>query len=134
MMGTPRVPNPGAASRSPRAPIEEGTFTAQVAASVTANPCSTDAILEAYLNTAAVQTALHVKAKRFVVCGGVQYSKTMEDERTLIYPTVSMLGRPPSRGRERESTERGSLSLDAACRGASAPLPGPAARLPSACH
>ena len=38
-----------------------------------------------YMNLPAVQTALHVKATSYAVCGGPVYFSTMAGERTLSY-------------------------------------------------
>lgn len=54
------------------------------------NNCTNDDDLQTYMNTPAVQAALHVKAPAggWGVCGGVQYTTNMHDERTEIYPTL----------------------------------------------
>ena len=68
--------------RAPRRPIRAGSLADRVGA--TSNPCTTDQDLHDYLNGAAVQAALHVKATAWDVCSDILYFSTMEDERTVI--------------------------------------------------
>lgn len=58
------------------------------------NNCTNDDDLQTYLGTPAVVAALHVKAPAggYQVCGGVDYTTSMHDERKEIYPTLVAAG------------------------------------------
>ena len=79
-------------THAPRRPIDPESGLARIMRlGGPANGCTTDSDLDTYLNTAAVQTALHVRAVRWNDCGGnggFGYSHTMADERTTIYPDL----------------------------------------------
>lgn len=65
-----------------------GRILARQGASLKDNNCTNDDDLTTYLNLPAVQTALHVKPKSWEECGGIEYTSTEADERTIIYPTL----------------------------------------------
>jgi serine carboxypeptidase-like clade 2 len=57
------------------------------------NTCTNDDDLTTYLNTATVQTALHIPTQTtWNECGGVSYTSDIVDERTTIYPALQAAG------------------------------------------
>lgn len=86
--GLPPVPR----TRAPSArPVAEGSLLGKHWKKYGyGNTCTNDDDLTAYMNDPAVIAALHVGAKSgaWAECGGVQYSRDVQDERETIYPAL----------------------------------------------
>jgi hypothetical protein len=86
--GLPPVPR----TRAPSArPVAEGSLLGKHWKKFGyGNTCTNDDDLTAYMNDPAVIAALHVGAKSgaWAECGGVQYSRDVQDERETIYPAL----------------------------------------------
>lgn len=79
------APRNGSGKAIARRPIRSGSLASRMLQDL---PCNTDADLETYLNTPAVQTALHVKSTSWAICSNIFYTSDQPDERAVIYPAL----------------------------------------------